>query len=148
MLLGTENTTGKIIEPIPITQTNYDALCASGGIDENAIYQVYRTDAEVEEAMAELGRKAGTSIERTYNPPETSDMSTHCTRCIHEAVCAYREDFIKIMKAAQQHGIVANIELFGGYQDTIDLMSEEYLNVDISCKHYDRKKKEVVYRGI
>lgn len=124
----------KNTDPVPVTKTEYDNLLTSGTIDSHVMYWVYNAEQEVLDAEEHLAAK------RTYTTPETSVENTQCITCTHKDVCMHREDFLKVMKAAQHSdGIVANIELFGGYQDTIDLMSEEYLKVDISCKHYHRK---------
>ena len=126
----------KMADPVPITKTDYDYLCASEKVDNNTPYQVYQTEEEVQEAKDALAAK------RTYTAPETSIRNTQCVTCVHKDVCVHRENFCKIVAATQHsNGICAHVG-----KDTIDLNSTPYAKLDISCKHYHRK--EGVRHGI
>ena len=64
---------------------------------------------------------------------------TLCTRCAHREVCAYKQDFLDIVKAVENASVVRDTPKKVIYYDFIS-------EISIGCKHHQIGSLPISYR--
>lgn len=64
---------------------------------------------------------------------------TLCTHCVHREICAYKQDYLDILKAVENASLVKYTP--GGNITSKKVTSYDFIgNVSITCKYYQNLK--------